>query len=734
MGIRAPWMVLVIGAAAATLSLVAPPRARAATATPALPCTTPALTGSLGATIWHYQQDLAQQGQAANSPGEAQDWCLLLRLLQGQTGQRDWTADALYWKGLGHYWLSTGAYAAAVGAFDQEAQYWTLAGEPTWGDADEITANSYRPVVDLYAAEQASGPSGPSGKYAPANGTLLGYYVQQDPAVGSFPTAARIAAAYDGRQPAILLYYVDWGQSVPAGYLTAARDLHAALEIALQPEQGLGPVLSDGGYLQSLASQLGQSGVPVFLRFANEMNGNWVPWGMQPAPGDPTFAAHAARYVAAFRKVAEVMHAQAPNVAMVWAPNDQPTTGTEAYWPGSAYVDWVGVSAYLDASAPGQPGADARQSLLANISWIYDHYAAKKPIMIAEGGIGHYDHIAGQDVTPWAQRQLDAFLAGLPRLYPDIRALVWWSADKPAASDYTLSNDPSLLQTFARDTRSPWFLTSPTGTSPVRYVPLGQNPVPADASISAYVHDWHQTPARVVYLLDGRQVGTADTPPWTLSLQGLAAGAHTLTLDAYGPAGHLDASQTVTFTVAGFTDLADYGWAAPDIRALAAKGIIQGVSPTRFDPGAPVTREQFAALLTRAFALVPSNSTSYSDVSQSSWAYADIQAAGTLIPSSGSTFAPTEPISREDVAAALGTLLSGSGQGTSPASPASVLAAFQDASSITPSLRPAVAVAVSAGILRGFPGGSFEPRQSLSRAQAAVILARALGVVKPQGS
>ena len=52
-----------------------------------------------------------------------------------------------------------------------------------------------------------------------------------------------------------------------------------------------------------------------------------------------------------------------------------------------------------------------------------------------------------------------------------------------------------------------------------------------------------------------------------------------------------------------FTDLAGYEWAAPAIRALAARGIVKGYDGQRFMPGNQVIRADFAALLTRAFAL-----------------------------------------------------------------------------------------------------------------------------------
>ena len=59
-------------------------------------------------------------------------------------------------------------------------------------------------------------------------------------------------------------------------------------------------------YLHEFARAARDSKTPIFLRYASEMNGEWVPYH-----GDPK------AYIEKFRLVARVMHAEAPNVAMV---------------------------------------------------------------------------------------------------------------------------------------------------------------------------------------------------------------------------------------------------------------------------------------------------------------------------------------------------------------------------------------------------------------------------------
>jgi hypothetical protein len=143
------------------------------------------------------------------------------------------------------------------------------------------------------------------------------------------------------------------------------RDGGGLLLLTLEPHGG--PDVVTDELARDLAGRLAgynRAGVPVIVRFAHEMNGAWYAWGQQPAA-----------YVAAFRRLADAVHAGAPGSAMLWAPNygggypfaggavagsadaavldtdgDGAVTGADdpyaPYWPGDAAVDWVGLSLY----------------------------------------------------------------------------------------------------------------------------------------------------------------------------------------------------------------------------------------------------------------------------------------------------------------------------------------------------------------------------------------------------
>ena len=78
------------------------------------------------------------------------------------------------------------------------------------------------------------------------------------------------------------------------------------------------------------------------------MNGNWYPWG--------TTDTTPAEFVAAWRRIHNLFtQAGASNVIWVWNPNDifpVPQVPLKPYYPGNAYVDWIGITGYFSTTGP----------------------------------------------------------------------------------------------------------------------------------------------------------------------------------------------------------------------------------------------------------------------------------------------------------------------------------------------------------------------------------------------
>jgi hypothetical protein len=109
--------------------------------------------------------------------------------------------------------------------------------------------------------------------------------------------------------------------------------------------------------LREVAGVLRNFGHPVLFRFAHEMNGNWYPYGGVFSGGSADADGNGSadgpqKFIAAWRHVHALFAAEgADKLVWVFSPNvsshpDASWNAPFAYYPGSAYVDWVAVDVY----------------------------------------------------------------------------------------------------------------------------------------------------------------------------------------------------------------------------------------------------------------------------------------------------------------------------------------------------------------------------------------------------
>lgn len=184
-------------------------------------------------------------------------------------------------------------------------------------------------------------------------------------------------------------------------------------------------------------------------------------------------------------------------------------------------------------------------------------------------------------------------------------------------------------------------------------------------------------------------------------------------------------SFAVAYASNSFEDTAAVPWAKQAIDAMAAREIINGVSPSSYAPQQSINRADFITLLVRALNLNAevSDESAFSDVEQSAYYYNELAIARALGIASGysdNSFKPGEEISRQDMMvltvralAAAGIDLNADGS----------LAQFSDSDDVAAYAQAQAAALVDAGIING-KNGKIAPQDSLTRAEAAVILHR----------
>lgn len=199
------------------------------------------------------------------------------------------------------------------------------------------------------------------------------------------------------------------------------------------------------------------------------------------------------------------------------------------------------------------------------------------------------------------------------------------------------------------------------------------------------------------------------------------------------PRNHFSSYVVVENKVAFNDVLSVKAWAGRQIEVLAAKGAIEGRGNGSFDPKGTVTRAEFAKMLIHAFNLEgKSEAGSFSDVPSQSWFAPYVGYAvnkGIINGRTASLFAPNAPITRAEMATMVSRTLKASNKiGKEAAAGTDTnLAAFKDGASINASLREGAALAASLNIVIG-DNGYFKPNANASRAEAAVMIYRALQV------
>lgn len=186
-----------------------------------------------------------------------------------------------------------------------------------------------------------------------------------------------------------------------------------------------------------------------------------------------------------------------------------------------------------------------------------------------------------------------------------------------------------------------------------------------------------------------------------------------------------------------FPDVAEDYWAHDSIAILNAAGVISGYKEANgsftFRPNKNVTRAEFVTMLAKVIGVPPVmrfdnilHGYGYSDVPKDStewyahyvhWA----QISEIVFGYEDGTFRPNDSITREEMAAILCRFLTAYQLSAPPVNEPMV---FQDANNISAYAKDAVSALQIAGIINGYPDGTFLPKNSATRAETSIMLCK----------
>lgn len=298
--------------------------------------------------------------------------------------------------------------------------------------------------------------------YLPPTGKVYTGITAGDPTVYEQQTHAHAA---------IFQEFITWGGTI-SWALSSADENRSRSMLAIQTvTPSGGEVISPGaiaagradGWIEWLGAQLAQRGQPVYVRLFAEMDAYWNPYSAFNENGTFRGSDHSTQaFRQAWRRITLILrggsvsaidaklHAlrmppipaaaatlpSAP-VALLWVPQvwgapDTPQNAPRAYYPGNAYVDWVGTDFYSEWP-----------------NWVgLNRYFAQfpgKPFVFGEWAVTGADN----------PRFVDQ-LFGWIRSHPRVRILMYNQGYKPAGK-LALKRYPGSARTIARHLRNPLF-------------------------------------------------------------------------------------------------------------------------------------------------------------------------------------------------------------------------------------------------------------------------------------
>ena len=226
--------------------------------------------------------------------------------------------------------------------------------------------------------------------------------------------------------------------------------------------------------IDEMAQKCASYGKPIFMRFAHEMNGTWYPWsgpscgaGVSRRYGSSSIPDGPEKYIDAFRYVKNKFDATgATNVIWVWSPNADSVPGEDwnqltNYYPGDDYVDWVGVDFYGLFWGDGDP--------YTQIGKVYNYYADRKPIMLAETAAADQDNYGGGGwpTTLTKPEWISEFFFVMETYYPRVKAFNWFNENKIeyGEADWRIESTPypDSQDTYAICVSNPRYLSALEG-------------------------------------------------------------------------------------------------------------------------------------------------------------------------------------------------------------------------------------------------------------------------------
>ncbi|MEO9028581.1 MAG: glycosyl hydrolase [Ktedonobacteraceae bacterium] len=269
-----------------------------------------------------------------------------------------------------------------------------------------------------------------------------------------------------GKKASVLFLYQAWGNSYgaefPVDWANTVRQRGSLPMITWlpwvdksypesnnEPDYALKNIISGkfDTYITRWAKEAKGWKRPLFLRFAPEMNGNWVPWA-EGLNGNKV-----GEYVQAWKHVHDIFTTVgATNVTWIWCPNINfyESTSVAELYPGDTYVDWIGLDGFnWGTTTQGSKWSKFSQVFLPTYSQITK--MTQKPIILAEtGSVGQ-----GGNKADWVT---NAYSVAQSKYFPNVKAIAWFN--QVTQEDWRIESSPDVQAAFASAIEMPVYASN----------------------------------------------------------------------------------------------------------------------------------------------------------------------------------------------------------------------------------------------------------------------------------
>ena len=170
-----------------------------------------------------------------------------------------------------------------------------------------------------------------------------------------------------------------------------------------------------------------------------------------------------------------------------------------------------------------------------------------------------------------------------------------------------------------------------------------------------------------------------------------------------------------------FEDVSEKDWFYDYVLDMTERGVINGVSPTEFEPQENLTRAHLVTMVYRLAGepTVEATTSKFTDVKADSYYFKAAvwaEQEGIINGTTETTFEPDAYVTREQMVTILYRFVNAEGDFAAKAD------AYKDAADIYGYAKNAVGWATENGLVAGYPDGTFQPKGTATRAEAAKVL------------